>query len=149
MLWLENRGFSCVGLDFSPALAELARRHTGLPVFEADFESFDFQGMDMDALLLVGALVHVPYERFQLIFSRILSALKPHGHVLVTMKQGQGVQTSSDERVFYLWSKADLMSIFRDCSLICVEYFEQQSRIRASDMWMSFVLQDQICLRQI
>src|SRR6056297_2932961 len=52
MLWLENRGYSCVGLDWSSALAELARQHTGLSVIEADFESFDFQGMDMDALLL-------------------------------------------------------------------------------------------------
>ena len=65
MLLLTSRGFSCVGLDSSPALAELARRHTGLPVIEADFESFDFQAMDMDALLLVGALVHVPHERFK------------------------------------------------------------------------------------
>jgi len=81
MLWLANRGFSCTGLDSSPALAELARQHTGQSVIEADFVSFDFQGMDMDALLfLVGALVHVPHERFQLIFLRIPRALKPQGH---------------------------------------------------------------------
>jgi SAM-dependent methyltransferase len=143
MLWLENRGFYCVGLDCSPALAELVRQHTGLSVIEADFESFDFQGMDMDALLLVGALVHVPHERFQRIFSRILRALKPQGHVLLTMKQGQGTQTRADGRIFHLWSKAELMSVFEDCSLICGEYFEQQSKIRVSDIWMSFVLQDQ------
>ena len=148
MMWLANRGFSCVGLDCSPALAELARRHTGLTVFEADFETFDFYKMDMDALLLVGALVHVPHARFQLIFSRILKALKPQGCVLLTMKQGQGTQTRPDGRVFYLWPKADLMSVFEDSSLICVEYFEQQSKIRASDIWMSFVLQSELCLRQ-
>jgi SAM-dependent methyltransferase len=138
MLWLENRGYSCVGLDCSPALAELARSHTGLSVIEADFEA-----LDMDALLLIGALVHVPHERFQLIFSRILRALKPQGHVLLTMKQGQGAQIIPDGRVFYLWSKADLMPVFEYCSLICIEYFEQQSKIRASDIWMSFVLQNQ------
>jgi SAM-dependent methyltransferase len=147
MLWLENRGFSCVGLEYSPALAELARRHTGLSVIVDDFESFDFHEMYMDALLLVGALVHVPYERFQLILSRILRALKPQGHVLLTVKQGLGVQTIPDGRVFYLWPKADLMPIFEDCGLICVEYFEQQSKIRASDIWMCFVLQSQIYLR--
>ncbi|WP_148214079.1 class I SAM-dependent methyltransferase [Desulfohalobium retbaense] len=143
MLWLQKRGFNCTGLDSSPALAELARRHTGLSVIEADFESFDFQRMDMDALLLVGALVHVPYERFQLIFSRILRVLKPEGHVLLTMKQGQGAQNRPDGRVFYLWSKDDLMHIFEDFGLNCLEYFEQQSKIRASDIWMSFVLQIQ------
>jgi 2-polyprenyl-3-methyl-5-hydroxy-6-metoxy-1,4-benzoquinol methylase len=143
MLWMENRGFSCTGLDCSPALAELARRHTGLTVVEADFETFDFHKMDMDALLLVGALVHVPHERFQLIFSRILWALKPQGHVLLTMKQGQGAQTRPDGRVFYLWSKDDLLRVIEDCNLNCIEYFEQQSKIRASDIWMSFVLQGQ------
>ena len=141
MLWLENRGYSCVGLDWSSALAELARQHTGLSVIEADFESFDFHEMDIDALLLIGALVHVPHERFQPIFSRILRALKPEGHVLLTMKQGQGTQTRPDGRVFYLWSKADLVPNFEGCGLICVEYFEQQSTIRASDIWMGFVLQ--------
>ena len=107
------------------------------------FETFDFHTLDMDALLLVGALVHVPYERFQLISSRILRALKPHGHVLMTVKQGQGVQTRPDGRVFYLWSKASLVPIFEDCGLRCLEYFKQQSKIRASDDWMSFVLQSQ------
>jgi 2-polyprenyl-3-methyl-5-hydroxy-6-metoxy-1,4-benzoquinol methylase len=29
MLWLKNMGFACVGMDCSPALAEVARRHTG------------------------------------------------------------------------------------------------------------------------
>ncbi len=77
MLWIENRGFSCVGLDCSPTLAELANRHTGLQVIQADFESFDFQGMDMDVLLLVGALVHVPHERLQFIFSRIQGIKTP------------------------------------------------------------------------
>ena len=105
MLWLANRGFSCAGLDSSPALAELARRHTGLSVIEADFESFDFHEMDIDALLLVGALVHVPHERFQLIFSRILRALKPEGHVLLTLKQGQGTQTRPDGKKNELGSK--------------------------------------------
>ena len=149
MLWLTNMGYSCTGLDSSPALAELARRHTGQPVIEADFETFDFQEMDMDALLLVGALVHVPHERFQLILSRILRALKPQGHVLLAMKQGQGVQTRPDGRVFFLWSKDDLMPIFEDCGLICIEYFKQQSKIRGSDIWMSFVLQSQLCHCQI
>ena len=106
--------------------------------------SFDFHKMDMDALLLVGALVHVPHARFQLIFSRILKALKPQGCVLLTMKQGQGTQTRPDGRVFYLWSKDDLLRVVEDCSLNCIEYFEKQSKIRASDTWISFVLQSQL-----
>ena len=71
------------------------------------------------------------------------SDISPKGHVLLTMRQGQGAQTSPDGQVFYLWPKADLMHIFDNYSLICVEYFEQQSKIRDSEAWMSFVLQSQ------
>jgi SAM-dependent methyltransferase len=149
MLWLKNKGYSCTGLDISPALAELARRHTGLPVIEADFESFDFQGMDMDALVLIGALVHVPHERLEPVVKKILQALNSHGHVLMSMKQGQGHKTRPDGRIFYLWTKDELMRVFEDCRLRCVTYFQQQSKIRAGDTWMSFVLQSQLCLRQI
>ncbi len=141
MLWLQSKGFSCTGLDSSPTLAELARQHTGLSVIEADFEVFEFQGMCMDALLLVGALVHVPHQDFKPIFHPMLNALKPLGHVLVTMKQGRGTEIRADERFFYLWQKEELMRTFRDCGLKCLEYFAQQSKIRPTDTWMGFVLQ--------
>jgi SAM-dependent methyltransferase len=55
MLWLTERGFNCTGLERSPELAALAREHSGLPVIEADFETFDFSRMNMDAVLLIGA----------------------------------------------------------------------------------------------
>jgi len=141
MLWLQSKGFSCTGLDSSPALAELARQHTGLSVIEADFEIFEFQGMGMDALLLVGALVHVSHHDFKSILHPMLNALKPLGHVLVTMKKGWGTEARADERVFYLWQKEDLIRIFRDCGLHCREYFAQQSKTRPTDTWMGFVLQ--------
>ncbi len=56
MLWLTERGFDCTGLERSPDLAALARDHTGLSVIVADFEAFDFSMMNMDGLLLIGAL---------------------------------------------------------------------------------------------
>ena len=62
MLWLSERGFHCTGLERSPNLAALAREHTSLPVIEADFESYDFSWMNKDAVLLIGALVHLPYD---------------------------------------------------------------------------------------
>ncbi|MFO7801020.1 MAG: methyltransferase domain-containing protein [Desulfovermiculus sp.] len=134
MLWLQKRGFNCTGLDCSPALVDLARRHTGLPVIEADFESFDFHGLDMDALLLVGALVHVPQERFCRVLSQILQALKPQGLVLLTMKQGCGSQSLDDGRSFYLWDRQDLMRHFEERGLSCLDFFAQTSQIRKSDI---------------
>jgi SAM-dependent methyltransferase len=73
MLWLGELGFDCTGLEYSPELAALAREHSGQPVIEADFETFDFSRMNMDAVLLIGALVHIPHERFPLALSDIRS----------------------------------------------------------------------------
>ncbi len=141
MLWLQNRGFSCIGLDLSLALASLARQHSDLPVIVADFEDFNFSRSQMDALLLVGALAHVPHKRFKQVFWPMLQGLKARGLVLITLKKGQNAETRPDGRVFYLWKSKDLVKIFADFSLGCLEYFEQQSRIRSKDTWMSFVLQ--------
>ncbi|MDZ7760151.1 MAG: hypothetical protein U5L00_07845 [Desulfovermiculus sp.] len=76
-------------------MAELARRHTGLKVIEADFETFDFQGMDMDALLLVGLWSMCHMSVFSSYFHDILRAIEPQGHVLLTVKQGQGVRNQT------------------------------------------------------
>jgi SAM-dependent methyltransferase len=141
MLWLQHQGHHCMGLERSLALAALAGKHTGLPVFEADFESFDFRQLKMDALLLIGALVHVPHNEFPPIFQRTLEALKPQGLVLITMKQGQGSKTAPDGRVFYLWEKDRLVSVFKDCQMRVLEYSVQNSHLRRSDTWMGFVLQ--------
>jgi SAM-dependent methyltransferase len=140
MLWLQNRGFYSTGLDCSPDLSALAREKTGLSVLEADFETFDFSQMQMDALLLVGALVHLPQTRFLPVLKRILQALNSGGLLLITMKQGQGAKQAPDGRVFYLWQKEDLLPIFAELNLFLIESFDQTSKIRQSDTWMSFVL---------
>ena len=142
MLWLKERGFDCICIERSPGLAVLARRHSGLPVIVADFESFDFSRMNMDGVLLIGALVHLPHDRFPLVLSNILKALKPGGHALITMKQGQGRQEADDGRTFYLWGREELDRIFNAHGLICVDYSVQTSLVRKTDTWMSFVLKE-------
>ncbi len=139
MLWLKELGFDCTGLERSPELAALARQHSGGPVIVADFESFDFSRMNIDAVLLIGALVHIPHERFPQILSHILKVLKPEGLALITMKQGQGRQEADDGRVFYLWEKDDLFKVFKAHGLICLDFSVQTSQVRKCDTWMSFV----------
>ena len=140
MLWLSERGFQCTGLELSPELAAMARQHTGLTVIEADFESFDFSPMNMDGILLIGAMVHLPHDLFSPVLSNILKALKPGGHALITMKQGQGRQEADDGRMFFLWEQEDLFSMFKKIGLICLDFSVQSSLVRKNDTWMSFVL---------
>ncbi len=143
MLWLHSKGYACTGLEGSPALAALARSHTSLPVIEADFKTYDFASCQVDALLLIAALVHEPHARFGAVLSRIMDALKPRGLVMISMKQGRGIKTFADGRTFYLWEKNPLIQIFKNNDLTCVEDSVQVSKLRESDIWMSFLLRKQ------
>jgi len=103
LLWMKKKGLDVIGFERSPGLAEFARDNTGCEVIEGDFETYDFSVISVDAIVLIGALVHVPHERFSKVFKNITSAISDNGSVLITLKEGTGAKTGSDGRVFYLW----------------------------------------------
>jgi len=140
LLWLRQRGFTPIGLDKSPELAELARRHSGCRVIVADFEYFDFTSFSCDALLLVGALVHLPHERLVACLHRLLSGLKPGGMVVLSLKQGRGVQKAADGRIFYLWQQSDLTPALHQAGLSVVDFSTQGSLLQNVDIWLSYLL---------
>jgi SAM-dependent methyltransferase len=143
MRWFKDRGFRPTGFERSGGLAALARVHSGCPVLEGDFEVYDFSGMDVDAILLVGALVHVPHERFSEILSNIARALNPRGHVLVTLKEGVKSRFGAGGRVFYLWEDGALRGVFEHMNLTVVDFSRQISKVRKSDVWLGYVLKKQ------
>jgi SAM-dependent methyltransferase len=140
MRWFKDRGFRPTGFELSHGLAVLASKYSECPVVEGNFECYDFSGMGMDALLLVGSLVHVPHNRFPGILSNIVQALKPGGYMLVTMKEGQNATKDAEGRVFYLWRDEELRIVFERLNLTVVEFSRQVSKIRESDMWLGYVL---------
>jgi SAM-dependent methyltransferase len=143
MRWLKDRGFRPTGFERSSGLAALAREHSEYPVLEGDFEAYDFSGMDVDAILLVGALVHVPRERFSKILSNIVQALNPEGHVLLTLKEGVKTRDGAGGRVFYLWEDGALRTVFETLHLTVVDFSRAISKIRKSDVWLGYVLKKQ------
>ena len=140
MRWLKDRGFRPTGFERSTGLAELARANSGCPVLEGDFEVYDFSVMAVDAILLVGALVHVPHDRFQVVFSHILRALKPSGYVLLTLKEGARDAELSGDRIFYRWGEEYIRKIFEALNLPVVDFSRQVSKIREMDVWLGYVL---------
>ena len=141
MRWLKDQGFQPEGFERSQGLAGLARAHSGCPVLEGDFEVHDFSGVKMDAILLVGALVHVPHDRFSGVFSNILRALRPGGHLLLTLKEGRTQNEHDGNRSFYLWRDEDLRDIFDALGLVVKDFSRQISKIRETDVWLGYILQ--------
>ena len=140
ILWLQNRGFQVIGIERSSGLAALARRNTACRIIEADFESYDFRKISVDALLLIGALVHLPHAEFPAVLESVCRALNDPGTLLITMKEGSGTVADQDGRQFYLWQDKDLRKIFHARRLRAIDFFRQPSEINPNDTWLGYVL---------
>ena len=141
LLWFKDRDYTVVGFERSKGLAELARKYVGCEVIEGDFETYDFLGLSVDAILLIGALVHLPYEEFKHVFENISTCLNENGKILVSMKEGNGVFENAHGRTFYLWQNKDLRDTFADLGYEILDFNRQVSAVRKSDIWLGYVLE--------
>ncbi len=90
LLWFRQHGFKAVGFERSPGLADLARKNVGCEVIEGDFETYDFSRLSVDAIMLVGAFVHLPHNRVPEVLNSISTALKDDGIIFLSLKKGVG-----------------------------------------------------------
>jgi SAM-dependent methyltransferase len=140
LIWMKKRGFDVIGFERSPGLAELARANADCEVIEGDFETYDFSSIFVDGLMLVGALVHVPHERFPEVFKNITSAIPDNGSVLITLKEGSGDMTGSDGRIFYLWEDSKAREMFKSLGFKVRDFSSAVSKTGSGDIWLSYVL---------
>ena len=140
LLWMKKRGFDVIGFERSPGLAELARDNAACEVIKGDFESYDFSSFLVDAIMLVGALVHVPNERFAEVFKNITASISRRGNVLITLKEGQGDRTDADNRTFYLWDDPKAREMFDTLVLMVCDFSTSVSKTGSGVVWLSYVL---------
>ena len=142
MRWFRERGFNPRGFERSPSLAEMARSHSGCAVIEGDFETCDFSGLSVDAVVMTGALVHIPHDCFKAVLENILQALVSAGHAFITLKEGRNPTETSYGRTFYLWEDPELRQIFSDLNLAVVDFSRAVSKVRDTDIWLGYVVQN-------
>jgi len=140
LLWMKKRGFDVIGFERSPGLAKLARDNVGCEVIQGDFETYDFSSIFVDAIMLVGALVHVPHERFSEVFKNITASISRRGNVLITLKEGQGDRIDADNRIFYLWEDPKAREVFDTLGFKVCDFSTSVSKTGSGDFWMSYVL---------
>ena len=140
LLWMKKRGFEVIGFERSSELAELAGENVGCEVIEGDFETYDFSAILVDAVMLIGALVHVPHERFSEVFKNITSAIPKNGSVLITLKEGSGDRTDADGRIFYLWEAPKARELFDTLGFKVCDFSTSVSKTGSDDFWLSYVL---------
>ncbi len=83
--WLAEHGFKPTGFELSPKLAKMAKHFSQQKVIKGDFTSFDFSKLSFDAILLVGALVHLPHTDIPAVLVHICKALGEQGLLLLSL----------------------------------------------------------------
>ena len=71
-------------------MAELAGIHSTCKVTLADFQQYEFSHCKVDAILLVGSLVHLTHHELPAVLRRILLGLKQDGYLYISLKEGEG-----------------------------------------------------------
>ncbi|RPJ13240.1 MAG: class I SAM-dependent methyltransferase [Desulfobacteraceae bacterium] len=141
LLWLKNRGFKVMGFERSPELAGLARKSAGCDVLEGDFTSYDFSPVCADAVVIIGALVHISHAGFAAVLQNIAAALKDNGFMLITVKEGTGAAEGADGRIFYLFRHEELEEIFSSLGFQLIGFSRDFSKTGTGEIWLRYLLQ--------
>jgi len=81
-------GHEPVGLEGSPALAAMARRHAGCEVWEQDFLALDLPAATFDGIFANAALFHVPRSELPRVLRELRAALKEEGVLFASNPRG-------------------------------------------------------------
>jgi SAM-dependent methyltransferase len=81
-------GHEPVGLDGSPALAAMAREHSGCEVWEQDFLALQLPAGRFDGVFANASLFHVPSRELPRVLGALHATLKPGGVLFTSNPRG-------------------------------------------------------------
>lgn len=94
-----SQKFKVTAIDGSEEMVRLATEYTGLNVLLMKFQDLSFQNK-FDAVWANASLLHVPYEKLNIILRKIHSSLKEDGILHMSFKHGNTHRVIED-RDFY------------------------------------------------
>ncbi|ATG73474.1 hypothetical protein AN401_05990 [Zobellella denitrificans] len=104
-----HQGFAVEAFDASPALADLARQLTGLPVVVCRFEEFTGPSR-FDAIWACASLLHVPLAKLPGVMAHLTNLLQPDGVFYCSFKYGDG-EIRRDGRTFTNMTETGLVRL--------------------------------------
>jgi len=145
LLYLKKMGFVPTGFERSAGLAELARSHSGCPVIEGDFNTYNFGALAADAIVMSGSLVHTHPSGLVKTLSNILNAFAADRRLpqiaYLSLKEGCGSRIDPDGRRFYYWNEGTLCQTLKTIGLVCLEMKRSASADGKGKTWLGFITQ--------
>ena len=138
-------GYQVEAFDASPAMVELAREHTGLPVKVMTFADVEWKE-EFDGIWCCASLLHVPAMELPGVMRRLTDALKPGGVWYVSFKYGEG-EREVDGRRFTDMEEDDLNTVVSSLTVIEVGevWLTQDKRPDRKENWVNGILRKKDC----
>jgi SAM-dependent methyltransferase len=95
---LLQRGHHPIGLEGAPALAEMARDHSGCEVWQQDFLGLDLPAEHFDGVFANASLFHVPRQELARVLRQLHATLKAGGVLFSSNPRGNNEEAVSGAR---------------------------------------------------
>jgi SAM-dependent methyltransferase len=133
-------GHHAIGLEGSPALAALAREHSGCEVLEQSFFELALPAERFDGVFANASLFHVPSAELPRVLRELHAALKPRGVLFASNPRGEGQEGWSGERygAYHDWESWREVMIAAGFDAL-THYYRPPGVPRAQQLWLASV----------
>ena len=140
-LYFLKQGFKVEAFDYSENLVALATKHTGIPVAFKSFYDLADDGR-FDGIWACASLLHCDRDRLPEVFSKIITALKPHGIFYASFKLGD-LDRIKEGRAFTDLSQAQAKILLNhfDNILLLEQWISSDNRSDRNDEWLNIIIQ--------
>ena len=137
---LRDLGHVAVGLDGSPALAAMAREHSGCEVWEQDFLALRLPAARFDGIFANACLFHVPTQELPRVLRELHATLKPGGVLFSSNPRGHNQEGWSGGRYGVFHDLAAWRSFLEAAGFSELEHFYRPPGLpREQQPWLASV----------
>jgi SAM-dependent methyltransferase len=140
LLTFSALGHRATGLEGSPALAAMAREHSGCEVLEQNFIALALPAARFDGVFANASLFHVPSAVLPRVLRELHGALKLRGVLFASNPHGDGQEGWSGERygAYHDWETWREMMIAAGFAEL-TRYYRPPGSPRAQQLWLASV----------
>jgi SAM-dependent methyltransferase len=134
------RGHRVIGLEGAPALAEMARVHSGCEVWQQDFLRLDLPAAAFDGVFANASLFHVPMQVLPRVLRQLHATLKPGGVLFSSNPRGDNQESVNGERYGAYYDLEGWRSRLADAGFVELEHYYRPSGLPIEQQpWLASV----------
>ncbi len=116
LLAFSKEGFNVMGIDASTQLAKLASSYSGAHVEVLNFSEMNFENR-FDGIWACASLLHTEKTHLKNILNNFRKALVSGGVLFASVREGNGIRTGNDGRVYTFYTVHEFKQQIIDAGL--------------------------------